>query len=292
MLGAIILAGGKSTRMGQDKAFLPFGDYVLIQKVALAVAPFMDQVVIALSKDQKQPELQKELHRKTTFSRDAISGIGPLQGITDAARLLRSEINDVLVITCDLPYINPEWIEGFLAMRDEKSDVVCAVDGNYTNALLAIYKKPLLFKAEEFLRQGKTKARQLLFGLKVKQIPLSFDPNIPSPVEDMDNPSGYRKALGHLGFFNLQQPEVEIQLIQDKKTLLTLPIGAADLDDALLTMLKIIPKLKDYMENNPAEFMLHINQNKIETDQIPRLTTADIIQLTLKDKSFDYHGLF
>ena len=101
-LSAIILAGGKSSRMGQDKALLTLGgETQLSRTVALAKAAGCDQILIS--------------RNQAGFIYDIYPDSGPLSGIQ--AALLHVRAPSCLVLTIDTPLLNAQLINHLLAHR-------------------------------------------------------------------------------------------------------------------------------------------------------------------------------
>ncbi len=99
---AIILAGGKSSRMGQDKALLTLGgDTQLTRTVALAKAAGCDQILIS--------------RNQAGFIHDIYPDCGPLSGIQ--AALLHVHASSCLVLTIDTPLLNEQLIKQLLQHR-------------------------------------------------------------------------------------------------------------------------------------------------------------------------------
>jgi molybdopterin-guanine dinucleotide biosynthesis protein A len=104
--GAVILCGGGSRRMGQDKAWLPFGKETMLQRVvrlAGEVAPIGNVVVVA-SAEQELPELPREVR----ILRDSMEDQGPLPAVIAGLRALLSTADVALVVSCDAPLLNPQ----------------------------------------------------------------------------------------------------------------------------------------------------------------------------------------
>ena len=109
--GAIILAGGRSTRMGEDKASLEISGKSMVERLLLKLSPIVAEVVVMRAPGQTMPNIPKELQGRIQVGRDSVKDRGPLQGIVDALPLLNSAIDKVFLLTCDLPYITTEWLQ-------------------------------------------------------------------------------------------------------------------------------------------------------------------------------------
>ncbi len=105
---AIILAGGKSSRMGFDKQFLKIKERLLIENLIQRLKPSFSEIVIVTNR----PEEYKSL--PVIVTQDVFKGIGPLAGIH--AGLLKSTSRFSYIIACDMPNINIEFIN-YMTMR-------------------------------------------------------------------------------------------------------------------------------------------------------------------------------
>lgn len=132
-LGLIILAGGKSSRMGKDKAFLELGEGTLIEMLVEKGRAFgFDEIIIVSN------EIEKYLFLKVKVVKDFYPGMGPLAGIH--AGLTHSRYWNNFVIPCDMPFISLELIKQLLAVQNDCKVVVPKI-GDKFQPLAALYTK-------------------------------------------------------------------------------------------------------------------------------------------------------
>ncbi len=136
----IILAGGKSSRMGQDKGLMLYQGKPLIQFAIDAIEPIVESVVIVSSnKDYAQ------------FGYPLIADIypekGPLAGIYSGLKSVKSELN--IVLGCDMPNVNSSLLEHLISLVDNEAVLLPAFNGK-TEQLVGIYTKKCepIFKKE------------------------------------------------------------------------------------------------------------------------------------------------
>src|SRR5262245_61829045 len=108
--GAIVLCGGKSTRMGASKALLPFGPESMLQRVVRILAEVVSPVVVVGAVDQRLPELP----RQVIIARDEREGRGPLEGLRAGLKALPSDIEVAYVTGCDVPLLEPAFVREML----------------------------------------------------------------------------------------------------------------------------------------------------------------------------------
>ena len=145
---AFVLAGGKSTRMGRDKAFLEFKGRILLARALELAAGVADDVRIV-----------GDPRKFAAFGRvveDIYRERGPLGGIHAALMSSSTDLN--LMLAVDLPFVEPDFLKYLVsAARDAKAVVTVprACDG--LQPLCAVYRLGFAEVAEQFLAQGKNK---------------------------------------------------------------------------------------------------------------------------------------
>lgn len=148
-LTAFVLAGGKSTRMGADKAFLKWGDETLLDralKLARAVAENVRIVGAAKKFDRFGCAVVEDVYRDR----------GPLGGIHAALSSSRSELN--LMLAVDLPLMKPEFLKFLISQAEASGAIVTVPDAaGGLQPLCAVYRKEFALVAEESLKAGKNK---------------------------------------------------------------------------------------------------------------------------------------
>ena len=136
-LTVAIIAGGQSSRMGRDKAFLKLGGVTLIERVIAASAGLGQSENILIT---NKPDAYVHLALQTYG--DVIPGMGSLGGIYTA--LTRAANPATLVLACDMPFINRDLLRFMIAQLDEETDIVVPRVDGYPQAMHAIYKKTCL----------------------------------------------------------------------------------------------------------------------------------------------------
>ena len=121
MITGFILAGGQSSRMGCDKAFLSTGGRMMIEHVIERVRPHVDRL-IAIGNKRNMDRLQ-ELGLDGVIT-DIQPGKGPLMGVY--AGLLHTETPLNLFVSCDMPWINARVIKRLIAACESGSQVVAS----------------------------------------------------------------------------------------------------------------------------------------------------------------------
>ena len=114
LLSAIILAGGRSRRMGQNKIWLPFQGRPLIEHVALSVTPLASEVIISTDAREPFADLITRLPLPTRVALDRYRDAGPLAGLHAGLQAAQNDL--VLMVAADMPFLNLTLIRQFVLM--------------------------------------------------------------------------------------------------------------------------------------------------------------------------------
>jgi molybdenum cofactor guanylyltransferase len=161
-VGGFILAGGKSSRMGCDKALLEIGGESLIARAAVLLQSVTGEPTIIAS-----PSLYSSVGFPLVA--DDWLDCGPLGGIATALRVSSAHWN--LVIACDLPYLTKAWLD-FLVERALKSEADAVVPMNERGAepLCAMYHKNAEGRIRAALEGGVRKVTDAFARLRVEYV--------------------------------------------------------------------------------------------------------------------------
>jgi molybdopterin-guanine dinucleotide biosynthesis protein A len=152
---AVIFAGGRSSRMGQDKALLPFRGYdTLAEYQYRRLGKWFEHVYIS-AKDDKFPFEANVLRDKYTASSPMVALASSLEDVDE---------DEIFVISVDMPFVDEKIIsklfEQFYAHSD--SEIVIASSTNGTEPLCGIYNKSVLDKTKALVLSDKHKLKDLL----------------------------------------------------------------------------------------------------------------------------------
>lgn len=140
----IILAGGKSSRMGRDKAFLEYLGKPLIEKSLEELRSVFSEVIISTNSPER---FQRYGEKKVT---DLYPGCGPLSGLQSGLQAAHFDYS--FFVACDMPFIDPEVIR-FLAGYCGKHDVIVPEVDGVLHPLHAYYHKNCLPLITEYLEK-------------------------------------------------------------------------------------------------------------------------------------------
>ncbi len=160
---AIVLAGGKSLRLGRNKALEPFLDKSLIEHVVDRLRPLADQLLIVKSSEQGLPSLDK-----TEALIDVFPGKGPLSGIYTG--LLAARYSHSIVVGCDMPFINTGLFHFMAELAPEFDAVVPRLSQAKVEPLHAVYAKSCLEKMKIHLEKNQLAVQGLLDELHLRHV--------------------------------------------------------------------------------------------------------------------------
>ncbi|MCS7023454.1 MAG: molybdenum cofactor guanylyltransferase [Bryobacteraceae bacterium] len=180
-----VLAGGKSSRMGRDKALLPFRGTTLVQHVAQVVARAVGNVTLV-------GPAERYAHLGLRVIEDQWPGFGPLAGIHRA--LLDCPADWAVIVACDLPYLSPDllsWMLKFTATEVETDVFLATLDGVRPEPLCGVYRKTIVTTAGAALLAGRRKVVDMLSGLRIQMVPVS-DARL---LTNINTPSEWREVV-------------------------------------------------------------------------------------------------
>ncbi len=178
---AIIFAGGKSSRMGKDKALLPFADCNTLSEFQYnKLSSLFDNVYIS-SKDDKfdfKVEVIPDLYKESS----------PLVGIVSLFETLDAEA--LFILSVDAPFVDEKVIALLLKYRNKKYDAIIAQSPSGVQPLCGIYRRSILPLAQENRIKGNHRLNALLQKADTKFITFEDD----APFANLNHPHEYESA--------------------------------------------------------------------------------------------------
>lgn len=180
----IILAGGKSSRMGRDKGLCRFRGKTLVSYAIETLQPLCERILISANNDMED---------YSAFGLevlpDEVKGIGPMGGILTCLKQSTTQHN--LVLSCDTPFVTTQLFDFLLKNIDKRQVVVPATRTFLLEPLAAYYATNVIAELERFVQSGDYK--MMNFFKKVNFGSLAVDELLPSFSEQL--------------FHNLNTPE-------------------------------------------------------------------------------------
>lgn len=184
----IILAGGKSSRMGEDKSLLTFNDKTLIAQIVetLKRVPAIKEIIIVSNESNKYNFTDiKEIT-------DIYPSMGPLSGIHTS--LVSAKYDYCFITACDMPFLNNELVD-YIIKQSAGFDIAIPLINDNLEPLCAVYSKNCLKNIENSLEKNIWQVFDFYSQVKVNyleesKIKMIVDPEI--VFFNVNTPNDYR----------------------------------------------------------------------------------------------------
>ena len=195
---AVLLRGGRSRRMGMDKALLSWEGKTFLQTIADQMDIFEEKYLSVAAEPDKAacPEVTHldGLLQGWKVLPDRIPNCGPMGGIWTALSACRAEW--ALTASCDIPAVRQSFFLKLLDSRSEDVDIVCPVtsDGRM-HMTCALYRRSAAPLLEARLREGNYRMRSLFSCCRVKTVPVT-DPEEERMLSNINTPEELDRVRG------------------------------------------------------------------------------------------------
>ncbi len=160
----IILSGGKSSRMGENKSLLKLGEITVIEHIVKLMQSIFSEVILITNSPSEYKFLEIPMYE------DIYKNRGPIAGIHSG--LINSKTDDNFIISCDIPLITSEIINYLVNVKTNEPITVCKVDGfiqqlaaKYSKSVLPHVSSMLKFNDKEIENHGQNKKKLSVFSL-------------------------------------------------------------------------------------------------------------------------------
>jgi molybdopterin-guanine dinucleotide biosynthesis protein A len=202
-IGGIVLAGGRSERMGSSKAWLEWHGATLLEHVVGVVSEAVGDgpVVVVSAAGQELPGLPAQIR----IVSDAREGLGPLQGIASGLAALQGAADAAFVSSTDAALLHPAFVQRVLSGLEPEVDAVVPHARGHRQPLAAAYRVELAELVDSLLARGLAKPAQLFERCRTRFVDdawLLADPALAaadpalSSLENLNDPEAYRAARG------------------------------------------------------------------------------------------------
>ena len=216
--GAVILAGGKSRRMGKEKAGLDINGRSFLDQLAKELS-MCAELMVSVEDERLHPQIPYPMVS------DLFAGCGPMGGLQAALATCRSEV--LVAVPCDVPLFTREIAEGLYGGLDDKTDAVVAVteDGR-EHPLCGVYRKSCLPIFQQCLKERNYRMMDALKKLRVKKYQVGMESwrlmnvNTPKDYQELINVN-MRKEDQELINVNMRKEDQALQSASMSKRDLT-----------------------------------------------------------------------
>lgn len=193
-VGAIVLAGGRSSRFGGDKLEVAVADRRLLDRAIDAVRAAADDIVVVLGPDDAERRVPPDVR----IARDTSPFEGPLVGVVTGLEAIAAEVERVLVVGGDMPTLLPSVLDLLVAALDEPALADAAIletDDRVQALPMALRRAPALGHGRPLLGGGERRLRALPAALGAAVVAASvwrsLDPDGVT-LRDIDRPTDIR----------------------------------------------------------------------------------------------------
>jgi len=194
---AVILAGGHSTRFGQDKGLIKLCGKPLIQHVIDAVNSIVDEIIVVTNSQEKAAEYANILHARANFAVDVVQSKGPLGGAIAGFESAYGEYT--VLLPFDTPFVQKTILQLLFDLCVNKNAVIPRWPNQNIEPLQSVYRtKPAVAAARNALETGQNTMRAMIEKLHnvryVSTLVLQqFDPNLKT-LFNINTPEDLKKA--------------------------------------------------------------------------------------------------
>jgi molybdopterin-guanine dinucleotide biosynthesis protein A len=179
----IILAGGKSTRMGTDKALLKINGKTFVQHIYDNLKDSFIDVIISSNNPKVKVTGAKIIS-------DEIKNIGPMGGIYTCLKQSKTEFN--FIVSVDTPFVSSK-LTSEIASRSDNYDITIVRCNNKTNPIIGVYRKNILPILEQEINSKMYKMMKFLEKTNYKTIML--DDKFIVDLQNINSVDDYRKIV-------------------------------------------------------------------------------------------------
>jgi molybdenum cofactor guanylyltransferase len=184
-ISCIILAGGKSKRLGRNKVIETVGNQSLLERVISCLSFLKSEIIIVKAKESILPDLANYTYAKLKLVEDIYPGEGSLGGVYTG--LVNSMTFNNIIVACDMPFINQGLLK-YMVDIIENYDVVIPRINGILEPLHAIYSQKCVTTIEILIRENRLSISGLIPIVKARYVDNA-------EIDDFDP--------HHLSFFNI-----------------------------------------------------------------------------------------
>jgi molybdopterin-guanine dinucleotide biosynthesis protein A len=197
VVGGVVLCGGRSERMGQAKALLPFGPESMLQRVVRLLGEAVQPLVVVAAPGQNLPVLPPEV----CVVYDRAEGCGPLEGLYCGLRACGRDVDAAFVSGCDTPLIRTAFVHRMIEQLGD-FDVAVPREGRFPYPLAGVYRTDVAEKIRELLERRQFRLQDFYGDVSTHFVDVellrSADPELDS-LFNANCPEDYLHALSRAG---------------------------------------------------------------------------------------------
>jgi molybdenum cofactor guanylyltransferase len=246
-LGALVLAGGRSTRMGRDKASLPIGGSTMLARTVATLASVVDEVVVVARAVQALPPVDGGEAAVVRHAHDDVEDRGPVGGLV--AGLAASTRDVVFASSCDVPFLAPAFVRAVVDALGDADVAIPEAEGRLHPLAAAYRRTAVLPVARALLDEGRLRPVYLLERLRHVVVPEAtlrgVDPALDS-LRNVNTPEELAEAVARSEARGDAVPRVTVELFgiaARRAGRAEVVVHAATLGAALVALERACPRL-------------------------------------------------
>jgi molybdopterin-guanine dinucleotide biosynthesis protein A len=196
-VGGIVLCGGRSSRMGRPKAWLPFAGELMLPRVIRMLSEVVSPIVVVAALGQDVPPLPAG----TDLVHDQVEGRGPLQGLLTGLDALAGRVDAAFLSSCDAPFLRPSFVRRMIELLGD-ADISVPFSGGFRHPLAAVYRVGVRDAAAGLLAEGRLRLIDLFDKRPTRIVSAGeladADPDL-SSLRNLNTPADYAAALAEFG---------------------------------------------------------------------------------------------
>lgn len=183
-LPCILFAGGKSSRMGQDKSLLPFGNHPSLAQYQYERLEKLFSDVYISAKDRDKFNFNPQVIQDPLQS-----DFAPTAGFVAAFEHLENE--RIFVLSVDAPFVDETIIQMLLDADTAHYDAVIAKSPSGAHPMAGIYHRSLLSQLQRMMHEGDHRLGKLLSSVKTHYVQFPSE----EPFSNLNHPNEYEEAV-------------------------------------------------------------------------------------------------
>jgi len=207
----IVLAGGRSSRMGTPKAALEWHGSTLLRRTAGIISRVVSgPVVVVRAAGQALPALPRHVE----VVDDPREGLGPVQGLAAGLATVAGRAEVAFVCSTDMPFLHPAFVRRVLLAVADGADVSLPVARGYPQPLAAGYRTTLAQVAERLVKEGRLRPAFLFDEcavIRLDEAALRADPALAALDPDLDSVVNINEPADYAAARSRPAPAVTIQ---------------------------------------------------------------------------------
>lgn len=207
----VVLAGGRSTRMGTAKADLEWHGSTLLYRAAAVLSRTVDgPVVVVAAPGQRLPALPDAV----AVVEDPVEGLGPMQGLAAGLAAVADRAEVAFVCSTDLPFLHPAYVRCVLRGLTGGAEVALPVARGFRQPLAAAYRTRIAGLVADLLAQGNQRPGMIFKHCEVVQLDddaLLADPELAKADPQLDSVVNVNTPDDYAAARHREPPEVVVE---------------------------------------------------------------------------------